>query len=424
MMEDEYQLPIFGYQHNNIELGHMWANACVGDNGFNIDNYYHGYIKASKILLESILGCKDADINPENQISIDALIYPICFNLRHAVELIVKKLSEVIINIFENRNFKYKSVAIPKINLSSHDIKKIWENIKPLAIDSDIRFNKILNKIEPFILEISRVDTTGQTFRYFLDNENNEHLKKIRIIPTILLYKNVKVLESDLSKLNDIFDDLIMEYNLGTFTKKLSRDRIEQLAKDLPLKKHWGTSLTQDIKKKLKSKYDIGSKEFSEAINIIQSHYEFSRYVGESIKLKFIEKNMLFTVLDIWAKTKRVDEFFKIKSPNVISSWEEVAEIEKIITLEFSSELYTLFCYGGELDGSECYIYRLEKRLDNYNSDKSWMIVDLQYLLGNKPDLVTKLIISLSYLNQDNLALKLKERYDRYIMHELLDYYV
>ncbi|MHA2755918.1 hypothetical protein [Aeromonas dhakensis] len=65
-------------------------NACVGENG-HPDKYYYaeGFSEAAFTLIENVMN--------DNRHSIDIFIYPICFNLRHAVELYLKALWDELI---------------------------------------------------------------------------------------------------------------------------------------------------------------------------------------------------------------------------------------------------------------------------------------------------------------------------------------
>jgi hypothetical protein len=71
-----------------------WANACVGNNGSQgYIEYSKGFSIAAKTLLEKVISSKGL-------YSIDDLIYPICFNFRHSVELRLKgAIEEIIKNI-------------------------------------------------------------------------------------------------------------------------------------------------------------------------------------------------------------------------------------------------------------------------------------------------------------------------------------
>lgn len=72
------------YQNSTFRLGkNIHLNACVGYNGFpNIHTYQLGYYKATIALIESA---------NKNSYDADALVYPIVFSARHAIELFLKK---------------------------------------------------------------------------------------------------------------------------------------------------------------------------------------------------------------------------------------------------------------------------------------------------------------------------------------------
>ena len=78
---------------NDIE---STLNACVGFNGQISDiDYANGFFEATKQLLDNATDQNNTDIN------IDEIIYSICFNLRHAVELTIK-------TYYEKLNLLYK----------------------------------------------------------------------------------------------------------------------------------------------------------------------------------------------------------------------------------------------------------------------------------------------------------------------------
>lgn len=67
------------------DFARMDFNACVGDNGgpYDLYDYAHGYFDATRILLKSV--GKTGSVN-------DLLVYPVCLNFRHAVELFINSL--------------------------------------------------------------------------------------------------------------------------------------------------------------------------------------------------------------------------------------------------------------------------------------------------------------------------------------------
>src|SRR6266581_4944036 len=67
------------------DFARMDFNACVGDNGgpYDLYDYANGYFDATRLLLKSV---------GKSRVMNDLLVYPICLNFRHAVELFIKYL--------------------------------------------------------------------------------------------------------------------------------------------------------------------------------------------------------------------------------------------------------------------------------------------------------------------------------------------
>ena len=75
-------------------------------------------------------------------------------------------------------------------------------------------------------------------------------------------------------------DNCIFEYSLGTFTKSLSRADIWGISKRLPVYEEWRTEKFKEIKDEIKQEYHLGSKEFSDAVNLIKQNRAFSVNIG------------------------------------------------------------------------------------------------------------------------------------------------
>jgi hypothetical protein len=66
-----------------------WASACVGDNRApGAIAYAKGFASAGNALLDSAIA------NRGMHLTVDTLVYPVCFTTRHAVELFLKKVIE------------------------------------------------------------------------------------------------------------------------------------------------------------------------------------------------------------------------------------------------------------------------------------------------------------------------------------------
>lgn len=89
-----------------------WANACVGNNGSpGYREYAEGFSDAANMLLAHVL-------DNEERSNVDILVYPICFNIRHAVELRLKHAIIKIKHLYEVKkiNKVFDLVTIHDIN--------------------------------------------------------------------------------------------------------------------------------------------------------------------------------------------------------------------------------------------------------------------------------------------------------------------
>ena len=80
-----------------------WANACVGENGFpGYWEYAKGFSQAAAILIHTALQRRGLEH------SVDELVYPVCFNMRHSVELRLKGAISELIAIQDYRSISLK----------------------------------------------------------------------------------------------------------------------------------------------------------------------------------------------------------------------------------------------------------------------------------------------------------------------------
>jgi hypothetical protein len=136
--------------------------------------------------------------------------------MRHSVELRLKGAIEEIGKIA-----KLKNVNISFDLSGSHDIKNIWTFFKLQSEKLDQRYEEINSIIEPTVLDIAEVDSTGQTFRYPVDAESQKHLTNVSLINTLVLKKQFNKLEEGLDDLHNLNLFLLDEYSLRTFTNVL-----------------------------------------------------------------------------------------------------------------------------------------------------------------------------------------------------------
>ncbi len=151
--------------------------ACVGNNGgpYDLFDYAHGYFEATRVLLEGAMAPAKQD---KPRIIIDTLVYPICLNFRHAIELYIKYLITDLAKATKSR----KSF---KVEHSLADNWKTAENLIKLsglkATDSEI---ELMDTVVKCIME---VDSNGNTFRYPESIKGEHHLKEWSLINLVVL---------------------------------------------------------------------------------------------------------------------------------------------------------------------------------------------------------------------------------------------
>jgi hypothetical protein len=141
-------------------------NACVGDNGgpYDLYDYAHGYFDATRLLLKSV--GNSGSVN-------DLLVYPICLNFRHAVELFIKYLISDLAKLTRSKA-KFRA---------THSLEANWSTAMNLIKQTkfDVNPNEI-KLITNVVTDIMEVDPNGNIFRYPESIKGDRHLKDWAIV--------------------------------------------------------------------------------------------------------------------------------------------------------------------------------------------------------------------------------------------------
>ena len=193
-------------------------------------------------------------------------------------------------------------------------------------------------------------DEEGDAFKYELNKEEQPHMIKNKIshISIELLEREFKEVMRKFDELIYFLDKCIAEYSLGTCTKSLSRSDIQDISKRLPDYEEWKTKKFKEIKNQIKQEYHLGSKEFSDAVNLIKKNRLFSTNIGCERIFGTITENELKEYASL---VKYYWEKDKVRE-NLVMEWDNLVEIQQNarVLREYLSRisietLNTLLCF-------------------------------------------------------------------------------
>ena len=330
--------------------------ACVGENGGTTDeDIRNGFKRTVELLTESLKDGQEVE---------DLLVYPIVYNARHSIELSLKIVIKMLWEIEGKKGIKYSDeiIAERKNKIHTHNIEELYK----MACENkniDRRIPAYFENIEDMI-RFYYFDEEGDAFKYELNKENQPHMIKNKIS-----HISIVLLETEFKEVMEKFDELICflrncmdEYSLGTFTKNLSRTDIWDISKRLPDYEEWRTEKFREIKEEIKQEYHLGSKEFSEAVNLIKKNRFFSENIGCEKIFGTITQEELKEYASL---VKYYFEKNKFKEGNVTERYkldgvQQNAEILKKYLSNSSMEtLNTLLCFY-DMSNSSLAVEKLE----------------------------------------------------------------
>lgn len=303
-------------------------NAVVGAHWFgDLDHAYReGFMQSTLVLLAAAAAESyfDPNTNKNTVIYVDALVYPICFNARHFIELFLKDSIRSVSALDTNAT----QVGV----IATHDLIELWATFEA-AIARDSRLVELGMPLKEVFKDIAEVDNTSMTFRYSHDLEENVHLPDLEHINLGVLGDRLREMFKQAEEFSVCLTVLQQEYAQGTFTRKLHRGNIEAIAKRLPPHEKWVAEL-QPVKKEICDRLGLSSNDFGKALVLIKDHREFASFIGLELPLEGLP----------------VDIFTRLAHVHAGEAAHDVITRDEWLRLDAVMEMNRLHSYSEEYD--------------------------------------------------------------------------
>lgn len=258
-------------------------NACIGRQGDEL-HYLDGYIEAASELA-------DAVIEKNMLLNRDTLVLPILYNARHAVELLLKFVTNQLV----------ECGVLAHGHPANHDLQGHYELLIGANI-GDERLREDLNLLEPFIASLTRIDDDGQELRYHLNREGDISLKGES-------RANIEVIRDSLKRLASIIDaikhrtiDFVEERHGAAYTERCSRSDLVAITQMLPPLSEWTTDAFTTAKEAIKKRFGLSGRQFSDALNAIKASRQMRGMLGEETQLASLTDGKAIRVIEEWRK--------------------------------------------------------------------------------------------------------------------------
>jgi len=335
-------------------------NALIGRQGSTI-NYADGYIEAALDLAQLV-------INENRFWQRDTLVLPILYNARHSIELHLKLVIGVLVE-----SSILKTGHIPNHDIASHLQFLINCNVPDLKLRSSLR------DLQPFVESLARIDEDGQELRYSTNRDGKPSLDNKALA-------NIVVIRDSLGQLKDILEafkyrafDLRDEFQTGTHTNFLSRADLFSLSAMLPKKELWSEQDFDISKAAIMQHFGIGSRQFSCALNVIQTRRQLNAMIGVPTELVHLSDEKAIFLAQQWRKfhpnRQRSDlglDFFKREFGGTSERHKiETAALDAILeALNFDeiADAETIFYLARDRNFSESYESSLDRKKKEYRA--------------------------------------------------------
>ena len=178
----------FTYASVNRSKGHL--------NEVGLLYIIEGYRETTNLLLEKIVEANDND-----WLKIDSLIYPLLFNFRHYLEVIIKD------TIRYHRIYKREIFSNETGFVKEHSLIKLWNELKPYLQENyaHIDTNQTdLKAVENLLTEFNTIDNGSYSFRYPFEGSKNPNTEIVYSVGTMTI--DLNNLQTTIKKIQIYFE--------------------------------------------------------------------------------------------------------------------------------------------------------------------------------------------------------------------------
>jgi hypothetical protein len=377
-------------------------NACIGSQG-DEENYIEGYIEAA---IELVTVVVDKEMFGKR----DTLVLPILYNARHALELVLKFITDRLL----------QAGLLSGVRRRHHNIRLYWNGLQDAHL-GDEKINKVINELKPFIDSLARIDNDGQELRYHLNRSEDQSLANYSLANLVVIRHSLKKLAEIILVLRDRVVLFLAERETGTYTKRCSRRDLLAIAESLPRRDSWDSAIFDQQKAILRAKYDLSSNQFSAALNAIQSCRETRAILGMETDLVYLTDDEVVWFIERWRRIHPIaqrrsndlgiftldESSLEAVMKHVNDSRDVLDEIENMISAEKVAELESLFYCGRDNIFCEYYEQRIESAKKRFRVQSN-IKADTLHLI-NKTNFLTCVRIAAKKIGRISLAARLEQ---------------
>jgi hypothetical protein len=275
---------LFGARQLGVDLQGPIAAVGTNTGGAGTHAYVIGFAYGAQVLLRSLTRRRPSD--SDELVPEDALIHPLAYCTRHFVELFLKDVPREIHSL-RGRIFKAGE---------HHNIRKLWVEFES-ACGVDRRLSEFPNRLRDAVDAIAQLDPTGQTFRYRKNKDDETHLKDLAIIYVPQFEQTFNPMFEAVKELYAALEDLQLEYMLGTWTDRLSRADLHDIAICIGKAGQGGKEALRAAQVDMCKQFLLSRSQYQAARDHIERHYRFSQLAGSERPLAEISCETLGVIL-------------------------------------------------------------------------------------------------------------------------------